>query len=203
MSTHRVVTTGSFYKGVTKDLQSPQQSAGRLTYTPGTTVTVDTIESDPAVDCGAGINFQRTIADALRWGPVVVRLEVPSKVPIIDTGRKLRSTSVRVIEVVDLAGANLARANLADANLADANLADANLADANLADANLADANLADAYLAGANLARAYLAGANLARANLADANLARANLAGAKGTPLGGIPAGWKLGKSGLWVKS
>jgi hypothetical protein len=172
MITHRVVTTGKFYKGVTKDLQSPTQSK-KLTYTPGTTVQADGLNDDPSQDCGAGINFCRSIVEALRWGPMVVELSVPSKVRIIDTSDKLRALTVRVEKVVDLGGANLAGAYLAGANLA------------------------------GANLAGAYLAGANLADANLRDANLAGANLAGARGMPLSGMPNGWKLDDSGLWVRS
>ena len=125
-----------------------------------------------------------------------------------------------------LAGANLTRANLAGANLAGANLAGAtsraptsraptsrrHLAGANLAGAylagayltgaNLTGANLAGANLTGADLTGAYLAGADLTRADLADADLA-GDLTGARGTPLGGMPDGWKLDVSGLWVKA
>ena len=125
---HRVVGTGRFYKGVTRDLRSPHRRADALTYTPGTTVEASGLDEDPAHDCGAGINFARTITDAMRRGPVVVRVWVPPSELIVDAGDKLRARRVEVAEIVDLARANLARANLADANLADADLADANLA---------------------------------------------------------------------------
>ena len=207
-TTHEVRSTGVFYKGITLDMRSPQRTADALTYTPGTTVVADGLDEDPGTDCGAGINFSRTVAEALRWGPMVVELRVPASECIIDTGRKLRARRVEVVKKVDLAPANLADANLASANLADANLASAYLAGANLAHANLADANLAGAYLGGAylapaNLAGAYLGGANLASANLASANLARANLAGANGKPATGMPSGWALTDSQRWCRA
>jgi hypothetical protein len=62
---------------------------------------------------------------------------------------------------------------------------------------------LARANLAGANLDGANLAGANLADAYLARANLAGANLADAKGNRYTTLPAGWKVGDSGLIVRS
>ena len=177
-TTHEVRSTGVFYKGITLDMRSPQRTADALTYTPGTTVVADGLDEDPGTDCGAGINFSRTVAEALRWGPMVVELRVPASECIIDTGRKLRARRVEVVKKVDLA----------HANLADANLAGANLADANLADANLASANLGGAYLA---------------RANLASANLAGANLAGANGKPATGMPSGWALTDSQRWCRA
>ena len=227
-TTHEVRSTGVFYKGITLDMRSPQRTADALTYTPGTTVVADGLDEDPGTDCGAGINFSRTVAEALRWGPMVVELRVPASECIIDTGRKLRARRVEVVKKVDLAHANLASAYLAGANLAGAYLggaylAHANLADANLASANLADANLASAYLARANLVGAYLVGAYLARANLAHANLAHANLAraylagaylasanlagaylaGANGKPATGMPSGWALTDSQRWCRA
>jgi|GEM_PF-5060329 len=110
MTQHIVVRNKPFYKGVTKDLKSPMQTSGRLVYTPGTTVTADSLDVDPDKDCGHGINFSSTIAGALRWGPVVVSLSVPSKAKVIDAGNKLRAASVTVIEVIDLSRADLTRA---------------------------------------------------------------------------------------------
>jgi uncharacterized protein YjbI with pentapeptide repeats len=88
----------------------------------------------------------------------------------------------------NLRGANLGGANLISANLRGANLINANLSDANLIDANLT-ANLSDANLSGAdlryanltsNLSDANLSGADLRGANLNNAYLGSANLSGA-----------------------
>jgi uncharacterized protein YjbI with pentapeptide repeats len=184
MTQHTVIRNRSFYKGVTRDLRSPLQTT-KLTYTEGKTVTADGIDLDPDKDCGQGINFCRSIADALKWGPVVVEITVPAKVKIVDTGLKLRAERVVVGPVVDLsradlAGANLARANLSGADLSGADLSGANLYRANLSGANLYRADLARADLAGADLSGANLAGANLARAYLGGADLGGANLSGA-----------------------
>ncbi len=116
MTQHTVIRNRPFYKGVTTDLRSPLQTT-QLTYTDGTTVTADGIDLDPNKDCGQGINFCRSIADALKWGPVVVEIAVPAKVKIVDAGLKLRAEKVVVGPVVDLAGANLAGANLYGASL--------------------------------------------------------------------------------------
>ena len=199
-ATYQVVTTGTWYKGVSRDLRSPSVDDHQLAYTPGTVVTALGLDDDPRHNCGAGINFVRTIAEALRWGPVVVRLEVPASELIIDTGDKLRARTVRVVGIVNLAGANLTGANLTDAYLVRANLTGANLTRAYLARANLTDAYLVRANLTDANLTRANLTGAYLAGAYLADANLADANLARAVGMPASGIPGGWALDTSGTW---
>ena len=189
-ATYQVVTTGTWYKGVSRDLRSPSVDDHQLAYTPGTVVTALGLDDDPRHNCGAGINFVRTIAEALRWGPVVVRLEVPASELIIDTGDKLRARTVRVVGIVNLARANLTGADLTGANLAGANLTGANLTRANLTRAYLVRANLTDADLARADLTGAYLA----------DANLADANLASAVGMPASGIPGGWALDTSGTW---
>ena len=97
----------------------------------------------------------------------------------------------------DLGGADLGGANLRGANLRGANLGGAYLRGANLGDANLRGANLWGAYLRGANLR-----GANLGGADLGGANLGGADLGGAYGTPSSGVPAGWKLSETGLFVK-
>jgi hypothetical protein len=201
---HTVISTGKFYKGVTRELKSPVQTDKALTYEVGEVVSVAEVDEDPAKDCGKGINFCRTIAEALCFGPVVLEISVPERTKIIDTGGKLRATKVKVEARANLARANLARAYLAGANLAGANLARANLAGANLAGAYLARAYLAGANLAGANLARANLVDANLASADLAGANLAGANLAGARGDKYTILPTGWKVDDdSGLIVEA
>jgi uncharacterized protein YjbI with pentapeptide repeats len=209
-----------FYKGVTKDLKSPQQKrALALTYAEGAVLDADRVDLDPSKICATGINFCRSIPEAMRWGPVVVEIRVPYGAKMVDTGDKLRAARVRVgpsvslvganlagatlaganLAGANLVGANLARSNLAGANLAGANLVGANLARANLAGANLAGANLAGANLVGANLVGANLARANLAGANLAGANLARANLVGATGSAWTVLPAGWGVSGSGI----
>jgi hypothetical protein len=191
-----------FYKGVTKDLKSPQQNRA-LTYAEGAVLDADRVDLDPSKICAPGINFCRSIPEAMRWGPVVVEIRVPYDAKIVDTGDKLRAARVRVGPSVSLARANLADATLVGANLADANLARAYLARANLAGANLAGANLARANLARANLARANLAGANLVGAYLVGANLAGANLADATGSAWTVLPAGWGVSGSGMIVRS
>ncbi len=91
----KVVRTKPYYKGVTSDLRSPSQSTGKLTYTEGTTVEADGIDTDPDRDCGQGINFVGSIAEALRWGPVVVEVRVPKGITVVDTGTKLRRCEPR------------------------------------------------------------------------------------------------------------
>ena len=111
-----------FYKGVNKDLTSPQQDA-RLTYTPGTKVKADTLDRDPTKDCAAGINFCRTLAEALKWGKEGTVVTIKPIGGIVDTGGKLRAAAVEVVSVVNLIswptshGANLSGANLSSANL--------------------------------------------------------------------------------------
>ena len=106
------------------------------------------------------------------------------------------------LRAADLWGANLENANLRGANLENANLRGANLraADlwgANLGGAGLARANLENADLQGADLRGADLRGANLRGANLRDANLAgvdpkSADLQGAEGVlMIEGLPSG------------
>lgn len=150
---HTVISSGIFYKGVTEDLRSPMQSGSTCVYTPGTTVIANGIDLDPTEDCGKGINFCRTLAEALKWGKTVVKVKVPEKVSIVDTGNKLRAERVEVISKANLSGA--------------------------------------------------YLSGANLYGANLYGAYLAGAYLAGAYGTPISGVPNGWKINASGLFVKN
>ncbi len=174
-----IIRAAPFYKGVTREHQSPTHDT-KLTYTPGTTVRADGIDLDPTKACGRGINFCRSLAEALKWGPVVVTLTVPEGTVVVDTGSKLRAERVVVGEVADLRGANLGDADLRGANLWDANLRDADLRGANLRGADLRGANLRGANLGGANLRGANLGGANLGDANLGGANLGGADLRGA-----------------------
>jgi hypothetical protein len=168
----KVIRTLPFYKGVTNGLRSPTRSTGILTYTVGQIVEADGIDLNPERDCGQGINFCRSIAEALKYGPKVVALTIPSTETIVDTGGKLRAKKVFVQEIINLSGADLSGANLSGADLSGANLSGANLFRANLSGANLSGANLFRADLSGANLFRVNLSGADLSRANLSGADL-------------------------------
>jgi hypothetical protein len=211
-SSHSVIRSLPYYKGVTKELRSPLQN-NELTYTEGTTVTADGIDLDPKKDCGQGINFCRSVAEALSWGPTVVEITVPRGVKVVDTGGKLRAAKVKVGPVVNLYGAYLARAYLSGANLSRANLSGADLSRANLSGADLTEANLTGAYLAraylsgadlsGANLSGAYLSGADLSGADLSGANLSGADLSGSKADKTTTLPAGYELSKAGLIVRA
>ncbi len=166
--TYTVHYTGKFYKGLTREMQSPSHSK-RITYEVGKTYNADAFEvSDD--DCGPGIHVVTSLALALKWGPVVVEVTIPDGAEVVWSEAKLRTSQIHVVKAMSLTGANLYGAYLYGANLARANLTEA----------DLARADLSGAYLYGANLARANLTGANLARADLTRANLARADLAGA-----------------------
>ena len=156
-----VIRNKPFYKGVSPDLNSPIQTS-KCQFQPETDVTASGIDTDPDEDCGEGINFCRSIAEALKWGPKVVEIFVPAGVTVIDTGQKLRAEKVRVGSVV-----NLHRADLSGAHLYGASLSGANLNGANLSRANLRGADLREADLRGAHLSGADLYGADLREADL------------------------------------
>ncbi len=226
---HTIIHTGKFYKGVSRDLESPQRSGSqKLKYEVGKAVVADGLDDDPVRGCGHGINFCRTIAEALRWGPVVLQVSVPQRVKIIDTGGKLRAARVHVESVVDLSRADLSRADLSRADLSGAYLSGAylsgaylsraylsradlrraDLSRAYLSRADLSRADLSGAYLSRADLSRAYLSRADLRRADLrrADlsrADLSRADLSDAKGDHYTQLPTSWKVNSAGLVVKS
>ena len=165
-----VIRTAPFYKGVDLNLKSPVQSS-KLIFTPDSIINADGLDQDPAKDCGQGINFCRSITEALKWGPRVVEIFIPDRTTVIDTGQKLRAKKVRVGKEISLAGANLSRAYLSGADLSGAYLSGANLSRANLSGAYLYRADLYRADLSGADLSRANLAGASLAGADLSKAN--------------------------------
>ena len=121
----KVIRSRPYYKGVTRELMSPAIETGKLRYEPGITVEADGLDGNADQDCGKGINFCATIAQALKWGPVVVELTVPDGETIIDAGDKLRAQRVHVEGVVYLTGANLSGSDLSGANLTGANLWDA------------------------------------------------------------------------------
>src|SRR5665213_3096296 len=98
----------------------------------------------------------------------------------------------------DLTGADLTGADLTGADLTGAYLRGADLTGADLTGADLRGADLTGAYLTGADLTGAYLTGAYLRGADLTGAYLT-----GAKYEPATGMPKGWKLNDSGLWVKA
>jgi uncharacterized protein YjbI with pentapeptide repeats len=100
--------------------------------------------------------------------------------------------------IVELAGANLGRADFRGANLSSANLRGADLSRADLSDADLNGSNLRGAYLRGATLtlaliSRASLRGANLRGAKVSRADLSRAILSSAdlRGANLSGADLG------------
>ena len=135
---YTIIRERPYYKGVTRDMKSPTQASGKLEYVEGKTVRADGLDLDSSRDCGQGINFCHTLAQALRWGPVVI--EVVPIGQIVDTGDKLRSKAVRVLRIADLSGANLSGAYLSKAYLLGADLLGADLSGANLSGANLSEA---------------------------------------------------------------
>ena len=136
-----VIRNKPFYKGVSPDLNSPIQTS-KCQFQPETDVTASGIDTDPDEDCGEGINFCRSIAEALKWGPKVVEIFVPAGVTVIDTGQKLRAEKVRVGSVVNLHRADLSGAHLYGVNLNGADLRGANLYGVNLNGADPSGANL-------------------------------------------------------------
>ena len=220
----KLIHNGRFYKGVTKDRMGPHFPD--KPYNVGT-VHKAAVSTDLSQGCAPGIHVCLTIAEALRWGPVVVEVEVPDDATIVMTSKTRVGPQVKVVardvqvganlRGANLWGANLSGANLRDADLWGANLRGANLWGANLSGANLRDANLWGANLSGANLRGANLWGANLWGANLRDANLRDANLwdahlrgahlsgahlSGAYGNTQTVLPVGYEVTSSGLIVR-
>ena len=203
--TNKLIRTKPYYKGVTRDFESPSHQT-KLVYQPGTTVTTETLDKNADEDCAEGIHFVASVAAALRWGPVVVEIRVPGGKTIVDSGSKLRAKTVKVGNVVSLTGADFSYANLSYANLSRVILSGADLSGASLHRANLSYANLSRVILSGADLSgaslhRANLSGASLHRANLSGADLSRADLAGAdlsrarvNERTIIDLPDGWKI---------
>ena len=69
-----LIHNGHFYKGVTKDRMGPHYPD--KPYNVGTVHRAD-VSTDLSLDCAPGIHVCLTIAEALRWGPVVVKVGVP------------------------------------------------------------------------------------------------------------------------------
>ena len=124
--------TGKFYKGLTLDMKSPSHST-KITYEVGKTYTSSDFEVSDQT-CAPGIHFVTSIALALKWGPVVIEVEVPEGSEIVLGPDKSRAKEVKVLRVVDLHGADLHDAYLRGANLGGANLGGADLHDAYLPD---------------------------------------------------------------------
>jgi Pentapeptide repeats (8 copies) len=192
---NNIIRNKPYYKGVTKDLKSPTQT-NTLTYTPGTIVEADGLDLDPNKDCGAGINFCSTLADALKWAEcgTVVTVAVPDGEPIVDAGDKLRAKQVLVGEVVNLTGADLRGADLRDADLSRADLRGADLRGADISGANLRGADITGADLRGADIRDADLSGADLRGADITGADLRSADLTGARGNDYTLLPKGYKV---------
>ena len=178
--TNKLIRTKPYYKGVTRDFESPSHQT-KLVYQPGTTVTTETLDKNADEDCAEGIHFVASVAAALRWGPVVVEIRVPGGKTIVDSGSKLRAKTVKVGNVVSLTGADFSYANLSYANLSRVILSGADLSGASLHRANLSGASLHRANLSGADLSRADLAGADLSRARVNERTIID-------------LPDGWKI---------
>ena len=84
---------------------------------------------------------------------------------------------------INMSGINMQETNLSGANLQDANLSNSNLHSADLSGALLSGTDLRETNLSGANLGGVILSGVNLSGANLSDANLKDANIRGANFT--------------------
>ena len=133
--TYQVHYTGKFYKGLTREMKSPSYST-KITYEVGKTYDADSfVVSDD--DCGPGIHVVTSLAAALKWGPVVVEVEIPDEAEIVWSKDKLRTSRVTVTAVASLRGANLYGANLCGADLYRADLYGADLSGANLSGADL------------------------------------------------------------------
>ena len=145
----KLIHSGTFYKGVTKGRMGPHYPD--KPYNVGTVhhAVVDTNLSD---SCAPGIHVCLTIAEALRWGPVVVEVGVPEDATIVVAAKVRVGPSVKVLARDVQVGADLRGANLRSANLWGADLGGATLRRADLGSANLRGANLKGANLWGANL---------------------------------------------------
>ena len=172
---NKMIRTKPYYKGVTRDFESPTHRT-KLVYQPGTTVTTETLNKNADEDCAEGIHFVASVAAALRWGPVVVEIRVPEGKTIVDSGSKLRAKTVEVGDVVSLSGVDLSGAYLIGTNLIGADLSRADLSRADLSGADLFGADLFGADLFGANLYEANLYGARVNGRTIID------------------LPDGWKI---------
>jgi Pentapeptide repeats (8 copies) len=158
----KLITDGVYFKGVGRDRMSPYHY---VRYDDGMTVEADSLDTDPSVECAHGIYVCETIAEAFRWGPVVLRVQIGDT--LVRANSKLRTNRVTVSGPADLRGADLSGANLRHTDLCGADLRHTDLCDADLTYANLRGADLSDADLTYANLRGADLRGANLRGADL------------------------------------
>jgi len=188
----KLIHSGTFYKGVTKGRMGPHHPD--KPYDVGTVhhAVVDTNLSD---SCAPGIHVCLTIAEALRWGPVVVEVGVPEDATIVVAAKVRVGPSVKVLARDVQVGANLRGANLRGADLGYANLRDADLRGADLRYANLRDADLRCADLRYANLRSADLGDASLGGAGAGAFLSTRGN-----GRTI--LPTGYKVTSSGQIVR-
>ena len=207
MSTTVVYPDGiPFYKGVTEDLLSPYRNRDRLEFKQGTAVLADTLDSSRA-NCGAGINFCRTIPQALEWGPVVVELTIPTGVTVYDHGSKLRAREVYVSAVykgffgtsfyradltraLKLRGGDLSSADLAEADARNSVIENCNMGFVNAPYANFRNSSFGCADIFGADFTGADLRGANLSRVK----NIESASFDGAAVNSSTVWPEGYRL---------
>ena len=125
----KLIHSGTFYKGVTRGRWGPHYPD--KPYNVGTVhhAVVDTNLSD---SCAPGIHVCLTIAEALRWGPVVVEVGVPEDATIVVAAKVRVGPSVKVLARDVQVGANLRSADLRSADLGDTYLWGADLGYANL-----------------------------------------------------------------------
>jgi hypothetical protein len=186
-----------------------------ITFTPPVMLTTTTIESNTKTISGITTTFTATTLPIPDEGTVQFYIDdVPTGHPItvfegqsifststLPTGihhisasylgapnfyaSKSSQTTITVLPILGLQGANLSGihmqgVNLSGIDLQGANLSDANLQNANFSNANLHNVNLSGALLFGANFRAADLSGANLKGVILSGVNLSGANLSDA-----------------------
>ena len=124
----KLIHSGTFYKGVTKGRMGPHYPD--KPYNVGTVhrAVVDTNLRD---SCAPGIHVCLTIAEALRWGPVVVEVGVPEDATIVVAAKVRVGPSVKVLARDVQVGADLWGTNLWGTDLRDARLWGANFRGAN------------------------------------------------------------------------
>jgi len=101
---HKIKQEGEYiyvYKGVDKDLKSPQQATGKITYEKGIHE-VEYADCDVWSDCSYGISLSPTKETASEWGKRIVKVKVHIGdivcIPIYGHDKKFRVKRCEVIE---------------------------------------------------------------------------------------------------------
>ena len=97
--------TGKFYKGLTREMKSPNHKV-KLTYEVGQTYSVEDFDTS-GEQCSTGIHVVTSLAAALKWGPVVVEMSVPDTAQVVWGPDKVRVSEATVVWVINLSRANL------------------------------------------------------------------------------------------------